>query len=170
MHLLTAEILNTLADQIADNPRLVQKLAEHFLATTNKVAMANYLLADGVALKLLTERLRAKPKRTLMEVAGLPAGEEGPVEKPRGRRGRPKVTKKTKPKARVRLSARQSAGLKRRLVTFLKANPGSTRKQIEAAVSFPSASVYARVINELKAEGVVVQKGERGKAVYGVKR
>jgi predicted HTH transcriptional regulator len=100
----------------------------------------------------------------------LPVGEVTPAQKPRGRRGRSKAATKRKPKARrQRLSPDQTANLKRRVVTFLKANPGSTRKQIEKAVSFPSASAYTRVMKELKEEGMVVQKGKRGKAVYRVK-
>jgi len=172
---LTPEILKTLADQLADNPRLANTLAQHLLAVTNKLAMANYLLADGVAYKLLTERLRAKPKKTLMEVAGLTEGARAPEPRAARRRGRPKAKAaikrppKAKPKARQRLSARQSAGLKRRVVTFLKANPGATRAQIEEAVSFPSPSVYTRVIKELKAERLVVQKGERAKAIYALR-
>jgi hypothetical protein len=162
MHLtLTPDVLNTFADQLADNPKIAQTLAQHFLANSDKLAMANYLLADGVAFELLTQRLQEKPKRTLAEVATLG---QVPV---KGRRSRPK---KVRPKARrQRLATEQSNELKQQVVVFLKANPGSTRKQIGEAVSFPSAAVYNRIIGELKAGGVVVQKGKRGKAVYGVK-
>jgi len=171
MHLtLTPDLLNSLADQLAKDPRLAATLAEHFLANSDKLGMANYLLGGGVARRLLTERLRAKPKKTVEEVAALAA--EGTTAG--GRRGRPKAAepkaaKPTAAKSRVRLSAKQTGQLKRKVVEFLKANPGSTRKQIEKSVKVPSVAVYNRVMRELKAEGTVVQKGERGKAVYGVK-
>jgi len=183
---LTPDILDTFAQQLAKNPQLARTLAQQLLATTDKLAMANYLLADGVALKLLAERLKSKPKKTLPEIAGLAvASDDAPTGKPktrgrrrgsgarapRGRQARPaaKATAPGRPRRRARLTPRQAAGLKQRVVAFLKANPGSTRKQIEAEVKFPSAAVYTRLMKELKAERLVVQKGQRGKATYRAK-
>ena len=52
---------------------------------------------------------------------------------------------------------------------FLKANGWSSRRELSAAVKLDTQAKYRRIMGELQEEGVVVVKGEKALAVYGLK-
>jgi hypothetical protein len=160
---MTAHVL-TMAKK--DN-RLARRLAEQFLAAVDKQAMAAYLLSGDVALELLAQRLRTHPERVVHELAQLADGQ--PAARGRGRRaGEPTTRGRRGGRQRRRLGAGQAEQLRARVLAFLAKRPGSSRKQLTAAVEFPSLAIYNRIMGELKKAGEVKQKGGRSKSTYAV--
>ena len=175
---LSGEITARVLTLLKKDTRLAKHFAGQFLSSVDQQTMASYLLSGELALDLLTRRLEANPERTVRELSRLAEGEA----QPRGRRGR-RVKAGRKPAAasaaprgrgrrvrrRRRLSAAQGEGLRTEVRSFLSKKPWSSRKQLTAAVAFPSQAIYNRIMGELKTAGEVVQKGEKSKTTYAVK-
>jgi hypothetical protein len=160
---ITARVLTLLKR----DTKLARHLAEQFLASVDRQAMACYLLSGELALDLLTRRLRTNPEQTVRELgrlAGAPrgGGRGGARAAESGRRGK-------RVKRRKRLSPAQAERLRADVRSFLAKKPWSSRKQLTAAVAFPSQAIYNRIMGELKSSGEVVQKGQKSKTTYAVK-
>jgi hypothetical protein len=175
---LSDEVANHVLALASKDPELARSFALAFLDAVDKIAMAHYLLADGVALNLLTERLQAQPARALRVLEGLaaravaPGRRRGPVagragRKPAARKQAVPASKKGRRK-RQRLTDEQAQQLKSQVRAFLGKHGGSTRKAITSAVRFTTAFHYDRIMGELKAAKAVVQRGEKSKTVYAL--
>jgi hypothetical protein len=171
---LTGEIADHVLALAKKDSKLAQALAQQFLATTDPWAMARYLLGGGAAMAILTARLTTDPRGTVAQLQRLPTRAEEQVpargrgakqivatEKPARRRGRHK---------RQRLSEEQAEKIKAGVRAFLGKHPAASRKALTKAVRFPSAALYNRIMGELKKAGEVMQKGEKSKTVYSLKK
>jgi hypothetical protein len=142
---------------------LAHALAQHLLATIDKARIANFLLGNGVAAALLTERLRSDPDGTLRALAGRPGvrrqGSAGVAAAGRTRQ---------REKSRHRLTADAVQRLKGQVREFLAAHPNASRKAVTEAVQFPSVASYNRLMGELKAAKEVIQRGTRSKSTYSL--
>ena len=169
---LSGEITAHVLTLLKKDAGLARHLAGQFLASVDRQVMASYLLSGELALDLLTRRLKANPQRTVRELGRLAQGEQ--VRGGGGRR-RARAAAATGPrrvkriKRRKRLSAAQAERLRADVRSFLTKKPWSSRKQLTAAVEFPSQAIYNRIMGELKHAGEVVQKGEKSKTTYAVK-
>jgi len=173
---LSSELAARLAIMIKKDRKLSRSLAGQLLTAVDKQAMAGYLFSKDVALELLTRRLRADPERTVQDLTALMRGEAVRQKRGRGgakpaRRGVATVAgrRTTKARRRQRLSAENAEQLRSKVRAYLEKKPWSGRKELTAAVEFPSQAIYNRIMGELKKAGVVKQKGEKSKATYAVK-
>ncbi|MFH1148918.1 MAG: hypothetical protein V1748_00430 [Actinomycetota bacterium] len=119
-------------------------------------------------LELLVARLQEDLAGTMAKVSAMP-DRKGPA--PRGRRkaktrNGAKVTSKSRGRKRTRVGAKKIDKLKEQVRAFLKANPGSGRKEICTGVKLPSASIYLRLMKELKDAKA---KGEKRLTVYSLR-
>ena len=174
---ITGDFVKQLLEASPKNSDLPAQLAGQLLASIDQSAMAAYLLTKEAAVSLLAERLQTDAAGTIKALQGLPSREDE-APKP-ARRGRKKAATAVKPRAskprakgkgkRQRLSAEQAEDLKGQVRAFLKANGWSSRRELSAAVKLDTPAKYRRIMGELQEEGVVVVKGEKALAVYGVK-
>ena len=178
---ITGDFVKQLLEASPKNSDLPVQLAGQLLASIDQNAMAAYLLTKEAAVSLLAERLQTDAAGTIKALQGLP-GREDEAPKP-VRRGRKKTATAAKPQApkgkakgkgkgkgkRQRLTAAQAEDLKGQVRAFLKANGWSSRRELSAAVKLDTQAKYRRIMGELQEEGVVVAKGEKALAVYGLK-
>lgn len=163
------EVARVVATVVAKDKKAARSLAAQYLASTDKVAMANFLLAGGVAEELLTARLMKSPAKVMRKLDGLTGPSLSPDSVWESPPGRVTVARSTKSSTkRHRATAEESTAAKDTIVAFVKKHPGSTRKAIQGAVQF-SMAFYNRIMRELKTERRLKQKGQRSKATYYVK-
>jgi len=153
---LTGDMVGRVLALAKKDRKLAQAVAEHLLTTVDRGAMANFLLGEGVAVALLTERLTKDPEG-VMKGLQLPAPRRDPAQR---RSRRPK---------RRQLSAAQADKIKAEVRAFLRQHPGASHKEITTAVAFSSEGHYDRVMKELKKAGEVVQKGQKRMTRYSLK-
>jgi hypothetical protein len=175
---LTDSLLNQLIKLKTFDKSLSTALAADLLDLKEPLSMAQFLLTREVALELLAGKLMEAPARTLRTLEAMPDRTAGPPRRRPGKQSRrAKRTKAprsrvTRAKAkqssnkRIRLTPGQTEKLKERIQAFLRANPGSSRKEILRAAKIPTEAVYNRVMGELREAGVVTVKGERRFARY----
>lgn len=137
----------------------IKAIASHLLESTDKMVMANFLLADGTALDLLINKLMHNPDETLKALSN------GASEAPKKKRGRGRPKKGSRP----RLSEDEFGKLASKTFAFIKKNPESMRKDIESKVSFPSYAIYKKVIDSLKEQKLIKQKGEKALTSYSAR-
>ena len=151
--------------------QLTVALAQEWASRVDRQALTAYLLDAETAVRLLAERLKQDPEKTLDELQRLEARQgkrraasrgtaEPATASARRRRGRP---------IRMRLSASQLEETKQLVRAFLGRNPWANRKQISEAARGPTPALYARIMGELKDAGEIIGKGEKAKAVYALK-
>ncbi len=155
--------------------KLAYAMARQFVSSVEPSSIASYLLTVDVAIELLATRIKKNPVRTIEDLQTLPTLEI-PLETTRRKKpGRParttRVLKDTpvKRRKRRRLSAAQIDKIKNAISVFLKQHPGSNRKQIVEAVSFPSVAAYNRIMSERKKDKNIISQGEKSKTRYTIK-
>jgi hypothetical protein len=158
---LTGDIARQIIMLTKKDSKLALALARQFLSTVEPLAMARYLLTQDVATVLLAKRISKNPEQTLRQLQRLVDGEEAAR--------RPRATRRGGRRRRHRLTAEEIQRIKSEVHTFLGRHPGSNRKQIGAAVSFPSLAAYNRIMAELRRDGVIQAQGEKSKTVYSLK-
>jgi hypothetical protein len=178
--MLSGEIAKHIFTMTKKDAKLAQAMAQQFLSAIDPGAIAGYLLTADVARRLLAERIKREPERTLRELQALTGGGRP------GRRGRTTGRRSKGPEAplgqgaaaargrrgrrRHRMSSEQVAALKEQVRGFLARGRWANRRELSAAVPFPSLAAYNRIMGELRNEGIVRSKGEKSKTVYGIKR
>ena len=181
---LTPDFVKQVLESSPKSSDLGNQLAAQLLASIDQQAMATYLLTKETAVSLLAQRLQSDPVGTIKVLQDLPErldAPEEPARRGRKKKAAPGAPKKAKTAAkpqgrkakakgkRQRLTEEQAADLKKQVCTFLKENGWSTRKELTSAVDLSTQSIYRRIMDELQEEGVVIAKGTKATAVYGVK-
>jgi hypothetical protein len=162
--MLTGDAAQRVLALAKNDHQLATLMAQELVITVDRTVMTRYLLTDKVARDLLARRVTADPETTLAELQRLAAGKSASKRKTQ-RELVVKTLAPVKPKTRVHMTAAQVAEIKTRVLAVLKAGPAS-RKQLRRAVKFPSISVYNRIMGELRAAGLIIADGNRGKTVY----
>jgi hypothetical protein len=164
---ITGDLAKQILSASKKDSRLAEQLASQFLTSIDPHAMAAFLLTREVAVSLLADRLRRNPVATIKSLQKLPGRGRRPV-------GRKKAAAAGTPtrgrKRRRRLTAADVEALKGQVRSFLSKNGWSTRKQLNQAVDLGTQAIYRRIMLELQQAGEVVSKGEKSKAVYGLKK
>jgi hypothetical protein len=163
---LSGDIAKHIITMTKKDNKLAEAMAREYLKTIPEPAIADYLLTQDVVLSLIADRLHKNPELTLRQLQDLAVGKAARA--PRGRGPIRRAVKKAAGRKRVRLSGDQVEGLKSKVRSFLGGHPWSNRKQLFAAVRFPSLAVYNRILGELRESRVVQSKGEKSKTVYAL--
>ncbi len=148
---LTPEAMQAISGQLKDNVGLAKPIAHQLLETVDKMVMANFLLADGIAFELLVNKLMEYPEETLKAITKFTNGASRPK---KGSGSRPRMTEDELDK------------LQNSVFAFIKKNPDCMRKDIESAITFSSYSIYKKVINNLKEQKLIKQNGEKANTTY----
>jgi len=163
---LSGEFAKQIFTMTKKDGKLAEALARQFLASIEPTALARYLLSTDVAAALLADRIREAPEQTyrqLLALSGQPAARVGKVAAP------PRAARTRGARKRHRLTAQEITRIKQQVRSFLGAHPWSNRRQIGAAVAFPSLAAYNRIMTELRASGEILCQGDRSKTIYANK-
>lgn len=161
---ISGEFAQKLIGLLKKDKALAQSMAADWVERVDPPAMAAYLLTPEVAVQLLASRLVSEPGRTLEELSALAAARGS--RRKRGQAAARKGKQEVAAPQRRRLTARQIAGLKKRIVAFLGGVQAASRKQIIEAARVPTPALYNRVMGELREEGLVASEGIKARAVY----
>ena len=165
---ITADFAKQLISRSKKDAKLAGEVARQFLNSIEPGAMARFLLDPHAAETLLAQRLMQSPERTLQDLQAL-QGQRPTQAAGRPRGGSQVRTSAAKPKGkRPRLSAEQTASLKRQIKTFLARQRWSTRKELTRVVELPTQAIYRRIMQELQDAGEIVSKGEKSKTKYAL--
>ena len=167
--ILTHEIAKELLALHDDN--LAQSLARQFLDLLPEEAKRSYLFTPDVATRLLLQRFEQEPDETLEDLFRLLEGKAVVRKRAhvRGRKAPAPAKRQGRPsKKRIKTSPERSEDLKAKVLAFLRKNPWSSRKQIQAAIQFSSAAIYRRILLELKAARQLKQRGTKATSEYAL--
>ena len=70
---------------------------------------------------------------------------------------------------RRRFSPEEVNQAKDKIRTYLGSHQWATRKELSTAGEIPTQAIYRRIITELRTSGELISKGQKSKAVYGLK-